>query len=188
MKMTASTLINIVLSAILLTSMFFIGMTATMSGEYDPWKDINDDGYIELMDFWGMSQAFGTSGDPAKNVTVTNWPLTVTSETTVWYANSSLPLTSANYSGRGFSYLHIFLHVLYPGPGASMEFRVRGIFWDNDSPQTRSATAYSAIMTEDPRRDVLSVTIPVPSETFYFYARVLSGGASIFLSFYLTQA
>jgi hypothetical protein len=135
-----------------------------------------------------MAGRYATTGDPGKNITVTNWPLPVTSETTVWFGNSSFPLTSSNYSGSGFGYLHIFLHVLYAGPGSSIEFQIKGIFHDTDSSQTRFATAYSSIMTEDPRRDVLSVTIPVPSETFFFYARVLSGDGNIFLSYYLTQA
>ncbi len=178
------TFINILVAAALLFSPLIIGLTAS---QYDPWADINEDGKIDIKDIAYTAKLYGTLGDPTKNVTVTNWPTTVTPETTVWYSNSSLPLTSANYSGSGFSYLHIFLGVLYPGPGASIEFRVRGIFQDTDSPSTRAFTAYSVVMTEDPRRDVLSVTIPVPSETFYFYVHTLSGGGTIFLSFYLTQ-
>ena len=186
MRFSASTLANLALTAILLLTPILVGLTS--SAPYDPWNDLDESGKIDIFDVVRIAGTYGTTGDPGKNVTVTNWPLAVTPETTVWYLNGSFPLTSANYSGSGFSNLHIFLHVLYAGPGSSIEFTVKGIFYDIDSPATRSVTAYSAIMNEDPRRDVLSVTIPVPSETFYFYARVLSGDSDIFLSFYLTQA
>ena len=186
MKISRLTLSNLLIGLILLASPFLVQLTS--SAPYDAWADLDEDGDIDIFDIVDIASRYGTMGDPGKNVTVTNWPLAVTPETTVWYSNSSLPLTSANYSGSGFSNLHIFLLVLYAGPGSSFEFHVKGIFHNVDSSQTRSATAYSAVMTEDPRRDVLSVTIPVPSETFYFYARVLSGGGNIFLSFYLSQA
>jgi hypothetical protein len=32
--------------------------------EYDPWKDINDDGYIEMMDYFELSEIYMTSGTP----------------------------------------------------------------------------------------------------------------------------
>jgi hypothetical protein len=174
------------IALILLTSPFLVQLTS--SAPYDAWADLDEDGDIDIFDIVNMAGRYATTGDPGRNITVTNWPLAVTSETTVWYLNSSFPLTSDYYDGSGFGYLHIFMHVLYAGPGSSIEFQVKGIFRDPDSSQTRSATAYSAIMTETPRLDVLSVTIPVPSETFYFYARVLSGDGDIFLSYYLTQA
>ncbi len=189
MRMSSSTLVNIMLAIILIASLFLVNSTALSSQqEYDPWIDNNEDGAINILDAIRLAGVFGTQGNPAKNVTVTNWPVMRTPETTVWYANSSFALTSANYSASGFSYLHITLFVQYAGPGSSIDFRLKGIFRDIDSSQTRAFNAYLAVMTEDPRRDVLSVTIPVPSETFYFYATILSGGGTIFLSFYLTQA
>lgn len=41
---------------------------------YDPWLDTNDDGTINMRDIGAMCNAFGTYGDPTKNVNVTNWP------------------------------------------------------------------------------------------------------------------
>jgi hypothetical protein len=70
MKISKSVLLSIVLAAMLMASMLFIG-TGNVSntklasaGEYDPWKDINDDGYIEMMDFFELSQIYMTSGTP----------------------------------------------------------------------------------------------------------------------------
>ena len=180
-------MISITLLILLLSSLFYVGMTSSAS-VYDPYADYDSDGDIDIFDVVPVASVYGTSGDSTRNVTVTNWPLLVSPETAVWFNNVSFPLTSHNSSGTGFSNLHIFFHVLYAGPGSAIEFHVKGIFRDIDSPLTRSATAYLATMTEDPRRDVLSVTIPIPSETFYFYARLLSGGGTIFLSFYLTNA
>jgi hypothetical protein len=53
-----------------MTSMLFIGTGSVSNtklasaGEYDPWKDINDDGVIEMMDFFELSQIYMTSGTP----------------------------------------------------------------------------------------------------------------------------
>lgn len=186
MKRFQLPLTNLLIGLLLLASPFLVQLTS--SAPYDAWADLDADGDIDIFDIVDIAARYATTGDPGKNVTVTNWPQATTPETTVWFSNSSLPLTSANYSSSGYSYLHIFLFVLYPGPGASIEFNVKGIFHDVDSSQTRAVTAYTVTMTEDPRRDVLSVTIPVPSDTFYFYTRLLTGGGDIFLSFYLSQA
>jgi hypothetical protein len=188
MKRTKTpSMINITLLILLLSSLCYVGITSSAT-VYDPYADYDSDGDIDIFDVVPVASVYGTSGDSTRNVTFKNWPLLATTQTTVWFSNSSFPLTSHNYSGAGFSNLHIFLHVLYAGPGSAVELQLKGIFHDTDSPQTRSATAYSATMTEDPRRDVLSVTIPIPSETFYFHARVLSGDGTVFLSFYLTNA
>lgn len=44
-------------------------------GSYDPWLDYNDDGMIDAHDVHPLGQAYGSSGDPTKNVNVTNWPV-----------------------------------------------------------------------------------------------------------------
>ncbi|MCK4434648.1 hypothetical protein KAU92_04085 [Candidatus Bathyarchaeota archaeon] len=72
MKMTPSILLNIVLVTVLATSMFFISTTASM--EYNPWSDIDGDGEITIYDVVKLTGIYGSSGDPTRNVTVTNWP------------------------------------------------------------------------------------------------------------------
>lgn len=44
------------------------------TGEYDPWVDLNGDGVVDSTDLGMLGAAFGTAGDPTKNVNVTNWP------------------------------------------------------------------------------------------------------------------
>ena len=177
-------MVNILLIGLVLVSLFLVNLTA--SAPYDPWADLNDDGGIDIFDVVAVASRYSTTGDPEKNVTVTNWPETITHETTVWYGELA-SLTSINYSSSGFSYLHILLQILWPGPGASCEFQVRGIIWDYSHVGSRWATAYSATMVQGSRSS-LSVTIPIPSETFNFKVSLISGGANIFLSYYLTNA
>jgi hypothetical protein len=63
MKMATSILVNIVLSTILLSSILYVGVTASVS-EYDPWYDINDDGKIDIKDVAGVAIKYGTTGTP----------------------------------------------------------------------------------------------------------------------------
>jgi len=41
---------------------------------YDAWLDYNEDGIIDVNDLQPLGGAYGTTGDPTKNVNVTNWP------------------------------------------------------------------------------------------------------------------
>jgi hypothetical protein len=65
-----------VLVTFCITSVLFavkpIGSQTTMP--YDPWADINDDGIIDIFDLVNLANKYGTTGDPTKNVNVTNWP------------------------------------------------------------------------------------------------------------------
>jgi hypothetical protein len=42
---------------------------------YDPWLDYNDDGKIGLSDLVSLANSYGTTGDPTKQVNVTNWEI-----------------------------------------------------------------------------------------------------------------
>jgi hypothetical protein len=64
---TKKDLIIAVLSTLcLVTALFMVIPTRSSPDgrEYDPWKDINDDGIIEMMDFYELCNAYMTSGDP----------------------------------------------------------------------------------------------------------------------------
>lgn len=63
-----------VISAVLLT-VVFIPLSGQQSDSYDPWLDYNEDGTIDIDDLSPLGQAYGSSGDTTKNVTVTNWPV-----------------------------------------------------------------------------------------------------------------
>jgi hypothetical protein len=51
---------------------------------YDPWADIDDNGKIDMKDIGNVAAQFMTSGDPTKNVTVTNWPSQQNANVTNW--------------------------------------------------------------------------------------------------------
>ena len=78
MKISYSQLLNIVLVAILASSVFFMNTRSTIetktasAGTYDPWLDYNEDGYIGIDDIFDTASSFGAEGDATKNVYITN--------------------------------------------------------------------------------------------------------------------
>jgi hypothetical protein len=69
-------LIIAVLSTFCLTSALFMVLSTKSSsgiGEYDPWIDPNDDGAINYLDGILLGAIWGTTGDPTRNVNITNW-------------------------------------------------------------------------------------------------------------------
>jgi len=71
---TKKDLIVVVLATFCLTLTLFGIIPTRSAGTYDPWVDTNEDGKIDGKDIAAAAKAFGTLGDPTKNVNVTNWP------------------------------------------------------------------------------------------------------------------
>lgn len=71
---TKKDLVIVVLITFCLTATLFLTRTtrSQVAGQYDPSLDINHDGTINMKDIGAEAKAFGTSGDPTLNVTVTN--------------------------------------------------------------------------------------------------------------------
>jgi hypothetical protein len=65
----------IVLTALMLALMFIPKSGSQTTFQYDSWADINDDGIIDIYDLVNMANKYGATGDPTKNVNVTNWPI-----------------------------------------------------------------------------------------------------------------
>jgi hypothetical protein len=63
------------LFAICLLTLIFIPLTSQSAGTYDPWLDYNGDGKVDANDLHLIAQTYGASGDPTRNVNVTNWPV-----------------------------------------------------------------------------------------------------------------
>jgi hypothetical protein len=75
MKINKNMIIAITITFCFIAAMFMaIPIRSQPSGQYDPWLDINDDGRINMDEIVASTTAFGATGDPTKNVTVTNWP------------------------------------------------------------------------------------------------------------------
>lgn len=76
MKITPSRLLNVVLAGALISVLLFMASSAnTIEPEYDPWEDLNGDGKIDIYDVVMLLNSYGSTGDPTRNVTITNWPL-----------------------------------------------------------------------------------------------------------------
>jgi len=60
--------------AVLLT-LTFTPTASQQAGTYDPWLDYDENGKIEIKDIAMIARAYGATGDPTKNVNVTNFPL-----------------------------------------------------------------------------------------------------------------
>ncbi|MCJ7632518.1 hypothetical protein MUP77_09030, partial [Candidatus Bathyarchaeota archaeon] len=87
------------------------------TGEYDPWLDSNEDGRINILECITLANAFGTSGDPTRNVNVTNWTPSykIDDYTGINYSwtNFGQLTTSSSMSGStdGFSRMSVQLPV-----------------------------------------------------------------------------
>jgi hypothetical protein len=100
--------------AVLLAPSLLVGLTA--SATYDPWCDLDEDGKVSIFDVVQIAASYGTTGDPSKNVTVTNWPSPAPYyEAQVQYLNVSW----VNYDAHdllvvtcgGFSQLYLYATV-----------------------------------------------------------------------------
>jgi hypothetical protein len=159
------------------------------AGDYDPWADINDDGNIDMYDIGYTARAFGTSGNPTKNVTITNWP--AGESTTVWWYEplSGGATYSGYYNASGLGHLHIQTQGVNMATDETITVRVHGRIW-NPSGGSADIEAYAITLTFG-ASSVASVTIPVPNEQFRFSAYLSGPGspsANIYLCYYLTWA
>jgi hypothetical protein len=68
-------LIAVMLSAMVLALIFIPFSGSQTTPQYDPWIDINDDGVIDIKDYQTVKINIPSTGDPTKNVNVTNWPI-----------------------------------------------------------------------------------------------------------------
>ena len=175
------------ISVVLLTITFIPTLTQ-QSGSYDPWLDYNEDGTIDVNDLSPMGHAYGSSGDPTKKVTVTNWP--VSTDVTVWYMEhllSSESRFSSVYNASGFGHLHILMTVSALLWG-TLDVRLHAYIPDPEGPGGDSITVYEITLNLTLYRTY--ITIPVPSETFYFsvFASPEMAETWFYLSFYLTWA
>jgi len=66
-------ILSVAIVSVLLGSLFYnnVILAQTSGSEYDPWLDYNEDGIIDVNDLSPLGQAYGSSGDPTKNVTTT---------------------------------------------------------------------------------------------------------------------
>ena len=133
---TNKNLIIIALTTFCLTAtVFTVVPTRSQNNRYDPWLDTNDDGLVNIVDLAKTATAFGSSGDPTKNVNVTNWP-----SASYTLINGTLNMsqhelsTSAFYCG-GYSRLSLMIWTTSASIGVnnSVIIYLYGLQWVSDS-------------------------------------------------------
>ena len=175
------------LSALCLT-MILAAPTNSLVGYYDPWLDYDDNGDIDMKDVAASARAFGSFGDPTKNVNVTNWP--VGEQVCVWwdeYLTTSDSLTSIEYKSYGFCRMHILVRSFDLSGDETIKLTIYGLMKNPTGLARIMTEVYSTTLTAaTPLRDT---TIFVPSEEFKFKAETdFKSAGDIYLNFYLTWA
>lgn len=94
----------------LTATVFMVIPIRSSTNTYDPWLDYNEDGKISLSDLVSFANSYGTSGDPAKNVTVTDWELDCYHRYTVELAVDKGSATVGNANP-----VSVYVHVTYQG-------------------------------------------------------------------------
>ena len=186
-------LVIIVLACFVLAVALYPKITASQSNVasvsgYDPWIDYNDDGQINYLDLYSLAKAYGATGDPTKDVRVTNWP--ISRDVSVWYnrhLDPSISIWSAYYNASGFGHLHILTDAENLAGLEKITVRIRAHLWNAAHNAQQPIEVYSFNLTSTSHsRDI---TIPVPGETFFFGASTdATSDGYIYLSFYLTWA
>ena len=108
-------MIAVLLTFCLTATMFMIA--TTKSQEYNPWADLNEDGKIDILDLTGVTGIYGMSGDPTKNVNVTNWPtqqpqpkaIMLLAEATLTFEGEPTLTFFASVNVTGYRYVSIFI-------------------------------------------------------------------------------
>lgn len=141
------------------------------TSKYDAWADLRGsdadpnapDGQVDMMDVGYVASLFGTSGDPSRNVTVTNWPDPMNvniansgncPSATTKALNQSLGSGVVNQGSYWFSsstavdyYTQYYLYVIYSGPvplTVDVLFTAGGIEYKGDGFQV-SPPPYSVL-------------------------------------------
>jgi len=122
---TKKDLIIAVLATFSLTVTLFIVIPTRSSGPYDPWVDYNDDGKISLEDITATLDSFGSTGDPTKNVNITNWPTLPEPQTIIVCQNYTL---TESDTGRIFANVHVEGYQY-----ASIFVSYKGLSWTEES-------------------------------------------------------
>jgi hypothetical protein len=101
MKIRKDLVIAVLATFCLTLTLFTIMPIRSLQGvpEYDPWKDLNDDGVINMLEYQMVKMSIPSLGDPTKNVTVTNMPGPGGIPIVTWYIYSApFIVCNNNYS------------------------------------------------------------------------------------------
>jgi hypothetical protein len=177
-----------VLTTFCLCALLFAVTPIRSAIPYDPWSDTFDEnGKIDMKDIGYMASQFMTSGDPTKNVTVTNWPKT--QSVLVWYIyslNDGAYVYSPTYYSDGYSTLHVLVNVAGLVGAENLDFIIWAPLW-NSTPSYQPVPAYERLINSTSWR--LSISMDVPWEEFYFsFIAAANTTSTVSLRYWLTWA
>jgi hypothetical protein len=183
-------LVIVALATFCLTSTLFMILPSRSAEPYNPWADVSGptmgepDGTINMRDINYEILRFNTFGDTAKNVTVTNWPLS-TQETVFW--QQSTGAYSELYNTSGFGHVHVLYDV--SGLVAPENVTIRGYSEIHEPGGHAYYTTHFLIVVATSDNIEGSISFPAPAEFFGFHLTFASGTtASVNLAFYMTYA
>ncbi len=196
MKIKISALVNFLLGVVLVVS---IAANLTGAVNYDPWLDVTDDGYGGIDDIVSTAEHFGASGDPIKNVNVTNWPSYQPVGVQnwpehpgvgVWFGYHLPPSSSVGSVTYGMSYfgrLHILARGNNLGAIETLTITIYGRLYNLDHSAYNVIPVYSFTLNQ--ASSTIAFSIPVPSPSVYFLAETDSStDCLVYLAFHLTYA
>jgi len=195
MKIFCLRLLNVILTTALVTSMLFMATGTTTSrvdnklasgAEYDPWLDADDNGIINMLDLYYTAISYGATGDPTKNVNVTNWP--TSHDKLIWWNHTLGPYSQAfsdEIHANGFGRLHVLARAVPITGQVSVAFVA--CLYNGTGTAFIQIFFYTLVLSSSDLGT--SVTVDVPSDRFYFIAYTdASSSGTISLSCYLTWA
>jgi hypothetical protein len=152
-------LLTFCLAAVLLTA---IPTRSQETLEYDPWKDINDDGKLDILDLVQISSQYGAQGNPTKNVnSVPSFKVYEAG----WFDNEYYPegsyynlsWTSSSYNEfycypaintSGYSHMFLYLSV-WNATQTSIKIYLHRFTWCSGPSDSKPDVYYNEPITQD---------------------------------------
>jgi len=146
-------LVAVLLCSMILALAFIQNSGSQTTFQYDPWADINDDGYIDGKDISYTCRLFGKAGDPTKNVNVTNWPIDELGNLKVkptsklvkvwdgyytsWPGGKTTVITTERINVEGYSVMYVWMRVsnISPNQQGTTNVQVTYLGWLPDVSQ-----------------------------------------------------
>jgi hypothetical protein len=181
-----SKVLGIALVSLFLCTLF-LGIATSGNGTngYDPWVDYDESGNVDYMDLYHFAQAYETSGDPTKDVNVTNWPamqnVNITNSYYEWYVPNWLIMNFNNqnwekfFSTKGYGQVTIGIQT-----NLTVNVQIWAyIGWEYFSVEHFLANPFSELRTYEVQGDQILVRISTYD---------LQNTAQVYLGIYMTTS
>jgi hypothetical protein len=143
---TKKNLVIAVLVTFCLTAIIFMVIPIRSSiNPYDPWLDYDENGKINLEDLVRFANSYGTTGDPTKNVNVTNLHNYEIQTGTINFSSSISYATPTIFCG-GYSRISMLLASNQTNIGnGSITIYLESIDWENTGGAYSGGVSYESL-------------------------------------------